>query len=77
MFLDAIRKLAVIPGVQKFELLRQTGKKNNYDYGVSMEFRSPKAYEDYNQYPDHIAFVQNYWVKEVSDFLEIDFEPLK
>ena len=60
MFLDAIRKLAVIPGVQKFELLRQTGKKNNYDYGVSMEFRSPKAYEDYNQYPDHIAFVQNY-----------------
>ena len=59
--MDAIRKLAVIPGVQKFELQRQTGKKNNYHYVVSMEFRSPKVYEDYNQHPDHIAFVQHSW----------------
>jgi len=77
VFLDAIRKLSAIPGVQKFELLKQTSKKNNFDYGLSMEFGSPKAYEDYNQNPSHIAFVQTYWIKEVSDFLEIDFEPLK
>ena len=77
VFLDAIKKLSAIPGVQKFELLKQTSKKNNYDYGLSMEFGSPKAYEEYNQHPDHIAFVQTYWIKEVSDFLEIDFEPLK
>jgi hypothetical protein len=77
VFLDAIKKLSAIPGVQKFELLKQTSKKNNYDYGLSMEFGSPKAYKDYNQHPDHIAFVQTYWIKEVRDFLEIDFEPLK
>ncbi len=77
VFLDAIKKLSAIPGVQKFELLKQTSKKNNYDYGLSMEFGSPKAYEDYNQHPDHIMFVQTYWIKEVRDFLEIDFEPLK
>ena len=77
VFLDAIKKLSTIPGVQKFELLKQTSKKNNYDYGLSMEFGTAKAYEDYNQHPDHITFVQTYWIKEVKDFLEIDFEPLK
>jgi heme-degrading monooxygenase HmoA len=77
MFLDAIRKLSAIPGVQKFELLKQTSKKNNYDFGLSMEFETAEAYEDYNQHPDHIAFVQTFWIKEVRDFLEIDYEPLK
>jgi len=75
VFLDAIQKLSAIPGVQKFELLKQIGKKNNYDYGLSMEFETAKAYEDYNQHPDHIAFVQTYWIKQVKDFLEIDYEP--
>lgn len=77
VFLDAIQKLSSIPGVQNFELLRQVSKKNNYDFGLSMEFESAKAYEGYNQHPDHIAFVQTYWVKEVKDFMEIDYEPYK
>ncbi|MDF1559684.1 MAG: Dabb family protein [Bacteroidales bacterium] len=76
MFLDAIRALSAIPGVEKFELLKQTSRKNNYDYGLSMEFETAKAYEDYNQHPDHVAFVGTIWIQEVSDFLEIDYEPL-
>lgn len=75
-FLNAIEKLSYIPGVQEFELMRQTSKKNNFDYGLSMEFETSKAYEAYNQHPDHIAFVQTFWIKEVKDFLEIDYEPL-
>ena len=59
MFLDEINKLSAIPGVQNFELLKQTGKKNNYDFGLSMEFETAKEYEHYNQHPDHVAFVQN------------------
>jgi heme-degrading monooxygenase HmoA len=77
VFLDTIKNLSTIPGVQKFELLKQTGKKNNYDYGLSMEFETGKAYEDYNQHPDHRAFVQTFWINEVRDFLEIDYEPLE
>jgi hypothetical protein len=76
-FLNAIMKLSAIPGVQNFECLRQISKKNNFDFGLYMEFLSSKAYEDYNQNPDHVAFVQTYWIKEVKDFMEIDFEPLK
>ncbi|MBE9518785.1 MAG: Dabb family protein, partial [Bacteroidetes bacterium] len=31
-------------------------------------------YNTYNQHPDHVAFVQERWLKEVTDFLEIDFK---
>lgn len=75
-FLNAIMKLSTIPGVKKFECLRQISKKNKFDFGLSMEFQSPEEYEAYNQHPDHIGFVQTYWINEVKDFLEIDYEPL-
>jgi len=76
-FLIAINKLADIPGVEKFECMRQVSKKNKYEFGVSMEFANQKAYDKYNTHPDHTAFVQNRWLKEVEDFLEIDYEVLK
>jgi len=76
-FLNEIQKLSAIPGVKKFELLRQVSKKNNYDFGLSMEFESTKAYDAYSNHPDHNSFVQTYWVKEVKDFMEIDYEPYK
>jgi len=75
-FLGAIVKLAAIPGVRNLELLKQTSKKNNFDYGLSMEFETAKAYEDYNRHPDHVAFVKTCWIPEVSDFLELDYERL-
>ena len=73
-FLIAIKKLAAIPGVEKLECMKQVSKKNKFDYGLSMEFASQQAYDQYNNHPDHVAFVQNRWAKEVEDFLEIDFE---
>lgn len=75
-FLSAAAKLSSIPGVQQFECLRQTSKKNNFDFGISMEFDSTQTYEDYNQHPDHISFVETFWIRDVADFLEIDYEPL-
>ena len=76
-FLVAIRKLSEIPGVQNLQLLKQTSRKNNFDFGLSMEFETAKGYEAYNQHPDHKSFVDTYWKKEVADFLEIDYEPLE
>ena len=76
-FMDAALKLSLIPGVHRFECLRQTSKKNNYDFGISMEFDTRKAYDEYSNHPDHVAFVQSFWMKDVSDFLEIDYEPMR
>lgn len=76
-FLNEIRKLAEISVVHKFECLRQTSEQNKFDYGVSMEFDTMEAYEEYNQHPDHIAFVETFWVKYVEDFIVIDYEPFE
>jgi hypothetical protein len=75
-FLQAARILSTIPTVRNFEALRQTSRKNNYDFGFSMEFSSLQDYKIYNKHPDHVHFVQSRWIPEVSEFMEIDCEPL-
>lgn len=74
-FLRAACELAKISGVQKFECLRQTSAKNPYTFGLSMEFTDQEAYDFYSDHPDHIAFVQQRWVPEVAEFMEIDYTP--
>ena len=75
-FLAAGRTLADIPGVERFEQLRQTSSKNDFAFGFSMEFADQAAYDAYNAHPAHDAFVSGRWVPEVEAFLEIDYEPL-
>ena len=74
-FLAAAARLAdVIPGVEGFEILREVSPKNPFAHGLSMEFADRAAYEAYNEHPEHVAFVQDRWLAEVTDFLEIDYE---
>jgi heme-degrading monooxygenase HmoA len=72
-FLRAACALAEIPGVQRFECLRQTSAKNRFTFGLSMEFADEAAYAAYSDHPDHTAFVQQRWIPEVADFLELDY----
>jgi len=74
-FFKQATTLSLIPVVHHFESLRQTSKKNDYDFGFSMEFESRIDYQKYNQHPDHINFVETYWKKYVDKFMEIDYEP--
>ena len=74
-FLTAARALAAIRGVEEFQLLRETSPKNAYRFGISMEFAGPAAYAAYDEHPDHVRFVNERWLPEVSDFLEVDYEP--
>ena len=75
-FMVALRSLAAIEGVEELELVRQIGVKNPYQFAVVMEFASRAAYDAYNGHPDHVAFVNEVWDVEVSDFMEIDLAPL-
>ncbi len=72
-FLAAAKKLAFIAGVENFECLKQVSPKNKFEFGLSMEFANQQLYDQYNNHPDHIAFVQQRWLNEVEDFLEIDY----
>ena len=38
-----------------------------------MEFADRAAYDGYSNHPDHVRFVQERWLAEVTDFLEIDY----
>jgi hypothetical protein len=75
-FLNAACALATIPGVEKFEQLRQVSPKNDYRFGFSMEFANQAAYSVYNDHSLHVAFVRDRWVPEVEAFMEIDYTPL-
>ena len=75
-FLRSARKLAEIPVVKNFECLHQTSEKDNYNFGLSMEFSSMEDYQVYNAHSDHVHFVQTRWIPEVTDFMEIDFKSL-
>ena len=72
-FLEAAERLASILGVEAFELLAEVSPKNGYRFGISMEFADRSAYDRYNEHPDHIRFVQQRWLAEVSEFLELDY----
>jgi len=75
-FLDAALVLAAIPGVTRFERLRQVSPKTDFAFGFSMEFADQAAYDAYNAHPDHVAFVQERWVPEVERFQELDYVAL-
>lgn len=72
-FLAALAKLAEIPGVLNLQVMPQISAKNEFAYGVSMEFASNAEYQAYNDHPAHVAFVQGRWLPEVAAFMEIDF----
>jgi stress responsive alpha/beta barrel protein len=72
-FLEAAEHLATIAGVEAFELLAEVSPKNGYRFGISMEFADRSAYDRYNDHPDHIRFVQERWLPEVSEKIELDY----
>ncbi|MGD0031097.1 Dabb family protein [Paenibacillus illinoisensis] len=69
---ESAEALAVIPGVENFQVLRQVSAKNEFDYGFSMVFADQAAYDAYNEHPVHRKYVEERWEKEVSRFQEID-----
>jgi hypothetical protein len=71
---SAREQLVGIPGVERFEVLRQTGKMSTYRFSLSMEFADAAVYTGYNEHPAHQSFVQGRWIPEVEEFLELDFE---
>jgi len=71
---DGTRILTAIPVVQHFQAFLQVSEKNDYQYGFSMVFANQDDYDTYNNHPDHLAFVQERWNREVTGFLEIDLK---
>lgn len=74
-FFRSSELLAILPTVKAFEMLRQVSPKNSFSHGFSTEFDDQAASDSYNGHPQHIAYVQNVWLQNVEDFMEIDYVP--
>lgn len=72
-FLRAAYALRKIPGVIDFTIFRQTSKKNEFTFGISMYFSSEQTYQAYNEHPEHVQFVNDIWLVQVAEFLELDY----
>ena len=71
--MDAAKSLTTIPGVTKFEILRQVSPKCDFAFGISMEFADQAQLDAYAAHPLHTEFVERHWIPNVSDFQEIDY----
>ncbi|MCH2175155.1 MAG: Dabb family protein [Lentisphaeria bacterium] len=72
-FLRAVKKLAAIASVKNFACMKEISPKNDFDFGLTMDFTDQNAYDYYSQHQEHKVFVQNHWIPEVVDFMEIDY----
>ena len=72
-FLKKAKALGELPNVVDLQVLKQVSKKNSFTFGLSMFFESESTYQSYNSHPDHMAFVNNVWLPEVAEFMEIDY----
>lgn len=76
-FLEAGIALGKLPMVRNFQCYRQISRKNDFEFGFSMEFVSQHEYDAYNEHPEHVDFVESRWKSEVEKFLEIDYVQYK
>lgn len=72
-FLDEAWKLQFIPGVLKFEVMKEISSNNPYEFGISMEFEDKESFDFYSNHPDHMRFVEQIWIPNVEVFMEIDY----
>jgi hypothetical protein len=75
-FLQTAAELKALPGVQNFRIQRQVSAKHPHQFRITMTFPTQSEYDSYCAHPLHVAFVEESWLKEVSDFQEADFVDL-
>jgi Stress responsive A/B Barrel Domain len=51
--------------------------KTPYDFIISMEFETEELYRQYNNHPEHLQFIEQYWLKFIKEFQEADFTSFK
>jgi len=72
-FFASAEALAELPDVHHFRRVEEISPKNPYRHGLLMTFETPAAYARYNEHPAHLAFVEEFWIPNVTRFIEIDF----
>ncbi len=72
-FWTGVATLEAIDGVLDFKVLRQVGEKSDFTHALSMYFETQGDYDSYNVHPMHTAFVEDLWIPNVAEFMELDY----
>ena len=76
LFFEAVNTLIAIPGILNFQCIKQISTKNDFEYGIIMEFNTQQEYDFYASHPLHSEFVQQHWIPSVEKFMELDYETI-
>lgn len=72
-FLEAIKVLGEISGVEDFRVWRQTAEDIGFAFGISMKFGTQEKFQIYIDDPSHKLFANERWFPEVSETKDINF----
>lgn len=72
-FIEKAMTLSKISTVRNFQFVHEISPKNNFRFGLIMQFEDQSGYTHYNEHPDHTAFVEQVWIPQVAEFIEIDY----
>ena len=72
-FFKEVEKLKSIPTIKSFSYVDEISPKNDYRYGLVLSFDNQDDYDFYNKHSKHQWFVENVWIPQVAEFLEIDY----
>jgi hypothetical protein len=76
VFFNHLKELASIPEVNNLKVSKQVSYKNPFQNAISMNFENKASYQRYLINVHHDSFVENYWKKDVAEFMEVDLSPL-
>ena len=72
-FLEDIRALKDLPGVQNFWVKRRMRSTGPFPFQISMWFENQEALEVYGASKVHVDFVNERWIPEVVEQQTLDF----
>ncbi len=73
-FLEQMKTLEAISGISNFGIAKQIHAKTKFKHVLTMDFDSDESYQIYVKDPINRAFVNNFWLAMVDDYMVIDNE---
>ncbi len=72
-FIESLRDITNMPGVQNFRINRQVSSKGPFAFQISMWFDTQKELDAYDASKEHVDYVHERWIPEVTEWQTLDF----
>jgi hypothetical protein len=73
-FVEGLLKVLDVAYIEQYELIRNNGKLNPYEFIVTCNFKNYAAFDRFLHYKPQIEFRQQYWERDVVDHTHFVYE---